>query len=193
MFPPGRASPSPFEHLQRNSPTGPVCQPLLPSPHSPPQGPHSPSPLRPQQCPVMQSMPTCWEATQKQQPSVPVKQSSPGGDMALCNTRLLCPKASWSIAPALGWLSSGVLPAPQATGRGAPLPKRPEQAPSPSCVPTWAWEMRSDSSRSHGSRPEVRASGAQAVTPQRVDWISGTFPPAVLTHRQSCLHSTQQM
>ena len=61
---------------------------------------------------------------------------------------------------------------PQAAGRGAP---------SSPCAPL-GLEKRSKSSRSHGGRPEVWASGTQAVTPQTGDWIRGTFPRAALTH-----------
>ena len=82
-------SPSPSERLQRNPPTGRCIQPLLPSSTRPPGGQRCSLPSAASTTPLwMQSVclrssrrPRLW-MTQKQQPSVPVKQSSPGGDMA---------------------------------------------------------------------------------------------------------------
>ena len=103
------------------------------------------------------------------------------------------PSLCRSIARHWAGVSSGTLPALRPLVEVLhSLRGRKDSAPSFPCAHL-GLEKRSDSSRSHGSRPEVRASGAQAVTPQRVDWIRGTFPPAALTHRQSCLHSTQQI
>lgn len=173
---PRACSPSPSEHLQRNPPTGRCAQPLLPSPTQPPRGQRCSSPLRPQQrpCDAECASLVSPEATQKQQPLVPVKQSSPGGDVAFVQHPSPLPQRPPCVgARPRHWagFSSRVLPAPQATGRCAPLPERPERQRS--VLPAGAHlglEMRRYS-RSHGSRPEV--SGAQAVTPQRVDWISG--------------------